>query len=389
MKNIVLVLATIPVFLFGIELTEYKVPQSTGQVLSTGLNYHLMINAGDMVAHTGNFSLNFERFQATLPWSYNLNFYGSLNGNFLPDTNASDSTKQVNYQVQWQGKYNRYIISGKNLLAFGKLDGDIATSYDLPATRATIGIGIGRFTNSTPLVRALRIEDEMLKQGVLVDSLPTGTLLKFAGELSSEVVKTYKEKYYYWEKEYYSSIERILKESNYLKNSELGSAGSLIVKDILAEYMSPRYYGYEANLGVGYDLLPAYNDPGRAAFASLSFDFARPLGLKSQFIEKSNLRLPFTGGRFGQEIHGSLLASISYELNSVVDLIGTYQLKADRIKTAADSTYSFVLQNQVNGTVAVVLVDRLVMLNTLTIGHSTAEQGLSAEFSSSISFRFF
>ncbi|NLI97478.1 hypothetical protein GX441_02320 [bacterium] len=389
MKNIVGILASIPVLLFGIDLTEYKVPKTSGQVLSTGVNYHFGMIDGSVVSHFGNFSLNFERFQADIPWSYDLNLFGNLYGNFLPkDTASTDSTKQINYQVQWQAKYNRYIISGMNLLAFGKLDGDITTAYDLPATRATIGIGYGRFVNSTPLLRALRIEEEMLKQGVLVDSMPTGTLLKFAGELSSEAIKTYKEKYYYWEKEYYSALERILKESNYLKNSELGSAGSLIVKDIMEEYMSPRYYGYEANLGVGYDLLPAYTDAGRAAFASVSFDYSRPLGLRSQLIEKSNLRLPFTGGKFGNEIHGSLLVSASYEMNSV-DLIGTYQLKADRVTLDNTGNYTLVLQNQINGTVAFVLVDRLIMSNSITLTQSTLAQGLSAEFSSTLSYRFF
>ena len=394
MKRITVVLVLLPCLLLALKLTEYDVDQSSAQVISTGFNYHLGMTGGDVVSNFGNVSLNFERFRATLPSSYNVNLFGNLSVNFEQDTldsdtSATDSTRQISYQSRWGAKYNRYFISGKDFLAFAKLEVDVLTTYDYPATQAIIGLGYGRFVSATPLVRALRIEEGMLAQGVLLDSLPLGTLMSLARELAPEARRTYKERHYYWEREYYKSLESILNKSNLLHNGELGSAGSLIITDVLEEYISPRYYGYEVNLGVGYDLLPAYKADGRAAFASLAFDFAHPLGFRSQLIEKSNLRLPFTGEKFGKEIHASLLLSVLYEVSSVVDIVGTYQLNVDRTRPEETEDYSFALHNQLIGRFEYLIVDHLVISNTLVLNHSTQVKGLSAEISSKISFRFF
>lgn len=391
MKRLVLVLVVLPCMLLAVKLTDYKVEQSSAQVLSTGLNYHLGMTEGEVVSHFGNLSLNFERFQATLPWSYSLNFFGNVNGNFLPsaDTTAPDTTQRFSYQIQWDAKYNKYLVEGKNLLAFAQLQGDALTWYDYPATRVIIGVGFGRFTSATPLAAALRIERRMMAEGVLLDSLPIGPLMSFAREMAPEAKKKYKEKYYYWEREYYSALEQILNESNLLNNGQLGSAGSLIIKDVLDEYISPRYHGYEVNLGVGYDLLPAYQASGRAAFAALAFNYALPIGFRTQFIEKFNLRLPFTGGKLGNEIHGNLLLSLLYEVGSTFDVVGTYQLSMDRTRFTQGGDYELVVNNQLAGSLSYLLVDHLVMTNTVTLIHSTQAQGLSAEVSSTINFRFF
>jgi hypothetical protein len=402
MKRIVVVIGLIPSLVAALSLTDYEADKSSAMVFYTGLNYHFKSTEGNTVINSGDLTLNFERFQASLPWSYNLSFIGNFNANFIPvepdadttDTTGTDTTETAagsvfEYQGQWEAKYNKYFISGKDFLGFARLDGDMATSYDNPAARATVGVGFGRFTNATSLAQALRMEERMLAENVLIDSLPIGSLLGFSRHLAPETRRDYKDKYYYWEREYYAEIERLLGESNLLENSELGSAGSLIIDDVLDEFISPRYYGYEVNLGVGYDLIPAYTADGRAAFASLAFNYARPLGFRTQLIEKSGLRLPFTSGKFGQEIHGSLLLSLSYEIGSILDLIGTYQLKLDNILDDSGSDYQLVAQNQLSGTFAYLIVDRLVMSNTLTLNHSTQAEGLSTELTSAISFRFF
>ena len=402
MKNIVVALVLLPYLLLAVSLTEYKADESSAQVLLTGFNYHFGMTGGEVVSNFGNISLNFEKFQGKPPSSYNVNFFGSLSANFLPeeDTTAADTsdtsitgtdtTRQYSYQIQWEAKYNKYLISGQDFLAFAKLEGDGLTGYDYyTAMQAIVGFGYGRFFSATPLARALRIEEEMLTQGVLLDSLPLGTLMSFARELAPEVRRTYKERHYYWEKEYYKALERILNEANLLHDRELGSAGSLIISDVLEEYISPRYHGYEVNVGLGYDLLPAYKADGRAAFASLSFDYAQPIGFRSQFIGKSNLRLPFTGQRFGKEIHSSLLLLILYELNSTIDLLGTYQLSLDRTRSEESGNYSFEPTHQLTGTFDYLIVDHLVMSNSLTLNHSSQVDGLSADISSKISFRFF
>jgi hypothetical protein len=398
MKKIAVFLITIPCLLLALNLTDYEVDQSSAQSLSAGLNYHFGMTSGEIVSHFLNLSLNFEMFKAKLPSSFSMNVFGNLNGNFLPqdeDTISTDSTETspVNYQMQWEAKYNKYFKPGKDFLMFGKLDGDILTNYDYPATRATIGIGFGRFVNATPLARALRIEEEMLGNGVLIENLPFGTLLSFAKELSPETRKRFQEEHYYWEKEYYSALESILRESNVLQGADLGSKGSLIIQDVLDEYISPRYYGYEFNLGVGYDLFPAYRDWDRTAFASVSFDYARPLGFKTQFIEKSNIRLPFTGGKLGKEFHGKLLLSLAYEFSSTIDVLGTYQLNL----TKPEEGDGLITSNQFSGTFAYIIVDRLVLSNTLSVNHasegsasgSSFADNLSAEFLTTLSFRFF
>jgi hypothetical protein len=392
MKKIVVAAVFLPYILLAVSLTEYKADESSTQVLLTGFNYHFGMTGGEAVSNFGNLSLNFERFKGKPPSSFNMNLFGNLSANFLEeeqDTSDTSTIKQFNYQIQWETKYNKYLVSGKDFFAFAKLEGDILTHYDYPATQAIVGVGYGRFFSATPLARALRIEEMMLNQGVLLDSLPLGTLMSFAKELAPEAREIYKQKHYYWEKEYYKALERILNESNILHDRELGSDGSLIISDVLDEYISPRYHGYEVNLGVGYDLFPAYKADGRSLFANLGFDFARPIGFRIQFIEKSNLRLPLTGGKLGNEIHASLLLSALYEVSSVLDIIATYQLNADRIRPEGAGGYDFVVHNQLSGRLDYLIVDHLVMSNSVTLNQSSQAPGLAAEISSRISFRFF
>lgn len=388
MKRLVVMVILLPVVVLAVDLTTYETDRSQYQVISTGLNYQLNITEGQVNSHIGKLSLNFERFQTTPSWSYALNFFGNITGNFETDTAGTDTTDIFDYLIQWDAKYNLFFGSGNDFFGFGKLEGEALTAYDYPATRAIIGVGYGRFTAATPLARAVRIQDEMLEQGVLLDILPHGPLMSFANELSPEVMQEYKDKYYYWEREYYKGLERILNESGLLASSQLGSAGSLIVSDVLDEYISPRYHGYEINLGVGYDLFPAYEADGRSAFASLNFEYARPIAVRSQFVGKTNLRLPFTEGKFGKEIHGGLFLSMLYEVGSTLDLIGSYKLNIDRTRTGPGNQYSVEINNRITGTFDYLIVDHLVMSNTVSINHSSRTD-LSADVSSTINYRFF
>jgi hypothetical protein len=124
-------------------------------------------------------------------------------------------------------------------------------------------------------------------------------------------------------------------------------------------------------------------------FAILGFEFARPVGFRIQFIEKSNLRLPLTGGKLGNEIHAGLLLSALYEVSSAVDIMCTYQLNADRIRPEGAGSYDFILHNQVSGIVDFLIAEHLVMSNSVTLNQSSQARGLAAEVSSKISFRFF
>jgi len=376
-----------------ISLRDYRVPISSARSSFVSGMIHLQDREEEDFLFTGvgTFGLDFNKFYSSLPFAYDITFHSRIDGEYPDSFLVKDTTirsdsfyTRIFHLHQFSTQLNKYIFRGKDLFGFLKFDYLNKTVFVRPETKITAGIGYGRFINATPLARALRIEEELKREGILTANLPYGILLKFAEHLAPEVRKKYQEEYYYWEREYYRNLEEILKASGVLKNQELGSGGTLVINDVLNEFVAERYYGHEFTAGVGYEL----SNPGEAdtihhMFVELGEKFATPIDVRAQFIQSFTIQFPFTGGELGDEFSSGLSLRFSYEVSNKIDFVGSYYLNLDiftekfQVSHSHESNISFIYT----------IINRLDLVNTMSIRRPSGVERFNWEWRTELKYR--
>ncbi len=376
----------------NISLRDYKVPVSSARSsFVSGMLYLQDREDSIPIGGVGTFAFDFNKFYSSLPFAYDITFHLRTDAQYperfeINDTTMREDTFSTHsvYTVQLSGQMNKYLFKGKDFFGFTKLDYTQQTVYYQPDIEIIGGFGIGRFINATPLARAIRIEEELKKEGVLVGDIPYGVLLKFAKHLAPEVQKKYQEEFYYWEREYYATLEEILKSSGVLKNQELGSTGTLVINDIMNEFIAERYYGTEFALGIGYEISnPAQYDTIHDVFIEFAEKFATPLDIKSQFIQSFSLQFPFTGGKLGNELSSSFMIKFSYEVSNKIDFVGAYYLNAT-IQREGGRIYH---EHEGDITFIYTIINRLDLTNTISVRRPSGIERFDWEFRTELKYR--
>ena len=366
---------------WAISMTDYQVPVSRATSAFGGFQYNYAFK-DSTTADNGNLSLNFNQFFSSLPMGYSLGFNGILNRDGL----APKDRDKYTYNVSAFAQGNKYLRDDSNLFGFGRLDGIDATAYDRPGFTLTMGLGYGRFINATPLARALRAEEELLKEGVLTGVLPDNVVLDVAKRMAPEVIAKYRQEYDYWERYYYGDLEKEFQKSDKLLANELGSVGTLVIRDVLNEFISDRYYGYELSAGIGYDLQTPFKTQDRQAFAEGNANFAYPINLRSQFVEFLRVRSPLTDEKFGKEVHLTFKPTYSYEISNALDFVASYILTGDKIDVeGGDSGMRF--DHQLVITAGYFIANRLDFTSSLSFSKPHDVDKVATQFSSGLTYR--
>jgi hypothetical protein len=365
----------------AISMTDYQVPVSRATSAFGGFQYNYAFK-DSTTADNGNLFLNFNQFFSSLPTGYSLGFDGIVNRDGL----APRGRDKYSYNASAFAQGNKYLREDSNLFGFGRLDGAGATAYDRPALALTVGVGYGRFINATPLARALRAEEELLKEKVLTGVIPDKVVLDVAKRMAPEVIARYGQEYDYWERYYYGDLEKEFQKSGKLRDNELGSVGTLVIRDVLREFISDRYYGYEFSAGMGYDLQTSLRDQERRAFIEGNANVAYPINLRSQFVEFLRLRSPLTDGKFGREVHLSFKPTYSYEISDALDLVASYVLAADRADVEGERS-SVRFGHQLMITAAYFIANRIDFTSSLNFSKPHDIHKVATQFSSGLTYR--
>ncbi|HVP58830.1 MAG TPA: hypothetical protein VMU02_12115 [bacterium] len=366
----------------AISITDYEVPVSTATSAFGGFQYNYASDVnGIKTADNGNISASLNQFYSSLPLGYRLGFSGILNRDGLVDPGQDEWT--YNSSAFAQG--DKYLSEESNVFGLGRLDGTAGSDYDRPGFTLTLGMGYGRFINATPLARALRAQEELLKEGILLSQIPDNVMLDVAKMMAPEVIAKYQQEFDQWERHYYGDLEKEFQRSGKLRDNELGGVGALVIRDVLSEFISDRYYGYELSGGVGYDLQTPYKHVDRTAFAEANANFAYPISLRSQFVEFLRVKSPLTDNKFGKEVHLSFTPSYSYELSNTLDFVTTYILTGDKL---AHSDAGWMFNHQVKVTLSYYIVNRVTFSNALTLSKPDGAKKTATAFSSGLTYRF-
>lgn len=304
-----------------LKITDYDVPVSR--------SHQLYVTGNILQQETGVFNYNDYRWE-----QYGLagaleSFYHSplfawqvIAGGGIAWAKQAHQSLKFAENASAAATFRRYLngrglfFGGANLQAYWSHD-DHRPNLDLGAS-----VGLGRTIEATVLARAIRIDDFLLKEGILNQHLPPETQLELAAliDREGEFKMQYGDTYPVW---WYAEMDRLIAAAAALPDGSVGPIGLLRIREVLEqERIQRRAHGWTAEAGITVPVTQAYtSDPGEAA-PFVGATFARPLGLKHQVIGEVRA-VGETGHALGDYFTFKAVFNYVFELSNRVDVVFT------------------------------------------------------------------
>ncbi|MCS7239723.1 MAG: hypothetical protein NZ651_00485 [Candidatus Bipolaricaulota bacterium] len=290
---------------FAVSICQYQAPTTNFLRGDASLNYQYFEDPATLGPDisTGKFTLAGEWLVDSPARGIGLVFQGDFTFYGLALTSAF---------TQLSGTFREYPIPALSYFVFGGVEGSVDTRYTRPLVEARAGVGYGRFTDVTPLVRALRIEEKLLQRGTLLAALRESTLLGLAQEIGRQQM--------------YSSLSDLAAALAKILSAEIGvnldPRSILLIEEVLNEKGIERYCGWTVQFGLGYVL--SRPQPGSVLTFNLSLQAAVSPDPRAQILFKSDLSAPY---QVFEEYTLNLSASYTYRLNEDTLFSAQYALR--------------------------------------------------------------
>ena len=182
------------------------------------------------------------------------------------------------------GNYKRYFSSERDYFAYAGASARSSSSFEAVSLSFNIGLGCGRFTDVTPLARAVRINDYLVARGSLTEHLHSVDQQIIAREIGSAA-------------SYDSLADLLAVVQEIIEGSGLVRTGGLDVLDIseitrfIQEKGFSRYCGWDLKFGLGYAVLDPSGDGSNLLIAG-AFNYAFTTTPKVQFLVQGSFSGP-------------------------------------------------------------------------------------------------
>ena len=383
MRNIFILsiaIASILTNVNAIEMTDYKIVDSLYQ--DSYLNGNLNIDSGnqEQTSYNINLNANAEVVKSTLPYSFDLKFDG--NSNFSKGPNKTDDSLK-SYDTTATGHFDKYLNSNNQFFVYGS--GDLGyrkvaenDDADDPFVKIGAGAGYGRVYDATPLAKALRIVEDLLKYKLIKNDLSDKAYINLAAVIDKE--DEYKSKYGLTEykKYWYKDMEKIFRESGVLDKESLSAFGIVRINEILEiERVSSRKHGWKVRGGFG-KILSNYDGDSEDATIDAEFEYGLPIGHQSQYTE--NLRLSkLLDSDTDIEFALTNTMSYTYEMSDRIDWENNWLLSYQQNDVADD-----FLSNSISTGFRYYLANRISFNTTLTISKINSGVGEEEDWNKSL-----
>ncbi len=254
--------------------------------------------------NAGSFVVDYKRLYDTAEYGFDVNLANRL------DISVLDVS---GYKTDAGGNYKRYLTADGDAFAFAGANANSSSSFASLGMSASLGLGLGRFTDVTPLAVATRIDDYLTERGSLTERLRAADLQILAYEIGS--------------RETYASladlldvVREVIESSGFAKAGGLDALDLSRITDYLRDDSFSRYCGWDAKIGVGYEVL----DPSggqRDLLAMGSFNYAFTTAPNAQFLVSGGISGPpdlFTTNRV------DVNAEYDHIISDFLILRGTY-----------------------------------------------------------------
>ena len=263
MKRTVLYLAMVGVMLglaasaAPLTLCSYVSPETNLQSLGLSMSYRYFDDWGiaGVEANGGRAGLYYSRLYDSPDIGYAMD--GNVDvllADFFPTSGMADVA----------GTFRYYMVPGELTFGFGGVEASLASGQLQPAVHVSAGIGYGRFSDVTPLAKALKIEMELLKAGAIRMPLQDDVLMGMATAIGSQ--------------EYASTNDQIADVVDQIQTASgviLTARQVLKVEDLILATGDARRCGWAVQAGAGYQLIDPYGQPhGLLVTASADAAFA-------------------------------------------------------------------------------------------------------------------
>jgi hypothetical protein len=363
----------------NVSVSDYSVPVSRADNLridALSLDYQ---SVGDsIVSQTGNLVLVYKKFYESLPFAYSIDLRSSAS--FRRDTQKNELVGNAASDIL--ARLKKYKRDEGNFFVFGDTDLDLNDDFDRPGLKSTVGIGWGRFINATALRKAVRIEDFMIKEGVIEERMPKETMIELGHiiEKEAEYQELYGDRYQnYW----YEDMQNEIQKSRKVLGS-IGAIGVLRMQEVLEkERINERFYGWDLSAGVQLDVLTPTRGAMREDPAfSLGLRYSRPISWGTQINTDFSINSPFNGD-FGRRYNIGLQTDFIYEITNKINLTLVHLLsltKNENQKAQHDNIgsagFNFFIENKIN-------------LNTAFVVRKDESTPWRVNFTTGLSYRIF
>jgi hypothetical protein len=336
---------SISLFAQNVKVQDYQVPLSTAKDLRFNGGWNWSQLGDSVTSNNANASLLYRAFYSSLPLAWFIDV----------DANGFKNKEQLGHLVRFKGRLNKYIWPNEDLFAFSELNASHNEMAKQIASDLTMGFGYGRYINATALAKAVRIENHLLRDKVIKDFLPKETMIKIANiiEREGEYRTLYGEVYEtYW----FDDIEEEINNSGDLTGESIGSVGILRMRQVLFninERVNPRFYGWEATLGILFPLTNA--DKSKAGKPNLSAGgrYSIPLNWLIQINATARIFTPIDSS-FAKEYNSTLGVDFIYELSNKINFVTNYTIGSAKLESSRTtvthflgSSFWFYLENNI------------------------------------------
>jgi hypothetical protein len=303
----------------NIRVQDYEVPVSQARNLRFNGTWDWR-QVGDSVSSNNiNSNLFYRMFYSSLPLAWFLDI----------DADGFKMRDSLGHSIDFSGRLNKYIWPNADLFGFSRVNISHANYYKEIASNLTVGFGYGRYIDATALAKAVRIEDHLIADKVLLDYLPKETMLNIAHiiEREDEYRSIYGEVYEnYW----FDAIEEEIAKAGKLKNENIGSIGILRIRQVLFninEIVNPRYYGWNVSAGILFPVTTGFKTAPGNPRLSLDARYSLPLNWRTQISAVTEINTPFDSS-FGKIIFSNTGLDFLYELSNKINFLTNYRLEA-------------------------------------------------------------
>lgn len=291
---------------WALSICDYKSPETslTDARMTFGYRYYDDINTVGTDVNSGRLTADYAQLYDSPSYGFTISGTAEL---------ALDAFMPAGWLGQSAATFRYYPFEKSLFFAFGGLQASIATGQLRPGVEVRFGGGIGRFTNVTPLAKAMNMSKDLLRSGAIGNPLTDGVLLAIAGIIGREVE-------YDTVKELVADIEPLIEADAVV---ELDARALLTVEEIVLTVGDDSQCGWALQLGIGYELVDPFGNPQNVVVAG-SADAAFAFGPDDQMMFHASY-----SGPFDLMDENTLTSTLSYEYDLTEDstVIADYVLQ--------------------------------------------------------------
>jgi hypothetical protein len=275
---------------WAISLCDFHSPVTylSDMRLSFGYRYFNDAATADVDVNLGRITLDYDQLFDSPDFGFTM--FGSAEL-------AVDSFVLIGWLGHGAGTFRYYLMEDVPLFTFGGLEASLATGQPQPGVDVVVGLGYGRFTDVTPLAKAMTIEEELRDLKALVDPLSDETLMAVANVIGRKIE-------YDALQDLVADVEALIEAES---QAELDSRALLTIEEVILAVGDSRKCGWAIQGGIGYELVDPFGG-ARTIVVSISGDAAYANGPKDQLL----LHASFTGP-FDIFTENTLTATTTYE----------------------------------------------------------------------------